>query len=95
MMTTSLWPRLTELRRSWTSSRGRPDRGWRAVADLGALSELKEQIRSALMSRIDPAVAVRIPRTALRAEITNLVSEIATEQRIQLNEIEEGHSPPS
>jgi len=52
--------------------------------------ELKEQIRTALMSRIDPAVAVRIPRMRLRAEITNLVSEIATEQRIQLNEIEEG-----
>ena len=51
--------------------------------------ELKQQIRTALMSRIDPSVAVRIPRTRLRAEITNLVSEIATEQRIQLNEIEE------
>ncbi len=51
---------------------------------------LKQQIRIALMSRIDPAVAVRISRTRLRAEITNLVSEIATEQRIQLNEIEEG-----
>jgi pilus assembly protein CpaF len=41
------------------------------------------------MSRIDPSVAVRIPRTRLRAEIIRLVSEIATEQRIQLNEIEE------
>jgi pilus assembly protein CpaF len=51
--------------------------------------ELKQQIRTALMSRIDPSVAVRIPRTRLRAEIANLVSEIATEQRIQLNEIEE------
>ena len=51
--------------------------------------ELKEQIRSALMSRIDPSVAARIPPTTLRAEITKLVGEIATEQRIQLNEIEE------
>jgi pilus assembly protein CpaF len=51
--------------------------------------ELKEQIRAALMSRIDPSVAGRIPRPTLRAEVAKLVSEIATEQRIQLNEIEE------
>ena len=51
--------------------------------------ELKEQIRSALMSRIDPSVAGRIPRPTLRAEVGKLVSEIATEQRIQLNELEE------
>jgi pilus assembly protein CpaF len=57
--------------------------------DLVNRDELKEQVRSALMSRIDPSVAVRIPRTRLRAEIAGLVSEIATEQRIQLNEIEE------
>ncbi|HUE39878.1 MAG TPA: CpaF family protein [Candidatus Binatia bacterium] len=41
------------------------------------------------MSRIDPSVAGRIARRTLRAEITKLVSEIATEQRIQLNELEE------
>jgi pilus assembly protein CpaF len=57
--------------------------------DLVNRDELKEQIRSALMSRIDPSVAVRIPRTRLRGEITKLVGEIATEQRIQLNETEE------
>ena len=51
--------------------------------------ELKEQIRAALMSRIDPSVAGRIPRPTLRAEVGKLVSEIATEQRIQLNEQEE------
>jgi len=51
--------------------------------------ELKEQIRTALMARIDPSVAGRIPRRTLRAEIAKLVSEIATEGRIQLNEIEE------
>jgi pilus assembly protein CpaF len=51
--------------------------------------ELKEQIRAALMSRIDPSVAGRIPRSTLRAEVGKLVSEIATEQRIQLNELEE------
>ena len=41
------------------------------------------------MSRIDPSVAGRIPRPTLRAEVGKLVTEIATEQRIQLNELEE------
>jgi pilus assembly protein CpaF len=57
--------------------------------DLGTRSELKEQVRTALMSRIDPSVAGRIPRPTLRAEVAKLVSEIATEHRIQLNEIEQ------
>src|SRR5947207_7994443 len=60
-----------------------------APPELANREELKEQIRSALMSRIDPSVAGRIARRVLRAEITKLVSEIATEQRIQLNETEE------
>jgi pilus assembly protein CpaF len=60
-----------------------------APPELANREELKEQIRTALMSRIDPSVAGRIARRILRAEITKLVSEIATEQRIQLNETEE------
>lgn len=51
--------------------------------------DLKERIRTILMSRIDPAVAARIQRRTLQAEITLLVSEIATEEKIQLNETEE------
>jgi pilus assembly protein CpaF len=57
--------------------------------DLSALAELKERIRTALLSRIDPTVAGRIPRAALRREIAKLVSEIATEDRVQLNKLEE------
>jgi pilus assembly protein CpaF len=41
------------------------------------------------MSRIDPSVAGRIPRRTLRAEVALLVSAIATEEKVQLNEIEE------
>src|ERR1700731_2264981 len=59
------------------------------VADLGSLGELKERIRTVLMTRIDPTVAGRIPRAALRVEIAKLVSEIATEERVQLNKLEE------
>jgi len=59
------------------------------TADLSLFSELKERIRTILMTRIDPTVAGRIPRAALRREITKLVSEIATEDRVQLNKLEE------
>ena len=67
-----------------------PDRPAAAPpTDFTGRSDLKEQIRAALMARIDPSVAGRIPRATLRAEVAKLVSEIATEQRVQLNEIEE------
>ncbi len=59
------------------------------AVDLPGRDELKEQIRTALMSQIDPSAAGRMPRSTLRAEIAKLVSEIATAQRIQLNEFEE------
>jgi len=60
-----------------------------AGTDLASLSELKECIRTALLSRIDPTVAGSMPRAALRREIAKLVSEIATEDRVQLNQLEE------
>ena len=59
------------------------------VADLAVLRELKEQIGMVLMTRINPSVAGRMPRAMLRAEVAMLVSEIATEQHVQLNKIEE------
>jgi hypothetical protein len=37
--------------------------------ELPGHDELKEQIRAVLMSRIDPSVAGRIPRSTLRAEV--------------------------
>jgi hypothetical protein len=49
------------------------------AVDLASLSELKERIRTVLLSRIDPTVAGRIPRAALRREVAKLVNEIATE----------------
>jgi pilus assembly protein CpaF len=66
---------------------GSPPRG--PAEDLSGRSGLKEQIRTVLMSRIDPSVAGRISRLTLQAEVAKLVSEIATEQRVQLNEAEE------
>jgi pilus assembly protein CpaF len=63
-----------------------PQQGLRA--DFGRV-ELKEKIRSELMRRIDPSVAARVSRRSLQAQIAILVSEIATEHKVQLNELEE------
>jgi pilus assembly protein CpaF len=63
-----------------------PEEGSRA---LFGRDDLKERVRTNLMTRIDPAVAGRIPRPRLRAEIAILVSAIATEEKVQLNELEE------
>jgi pilus assembly protein CpaF len=59
------------------------------AVNLASLSELKERIRTVLLSRIDSTVAGRIPRAALRREVAKLVNEIATEERVQLNKLEE------
>src|SRR5215471_7200167 len=60
-----------------------------SLANLAQLNELKERIRTVLLTKIDPTVAGRIPRATLRVEIAKLVSEIATEERVQLNKLEE------
>jgi pilus assembly protein CpaF len=57
--------------------------------DLSGRNDLKERVRSELMQRIDPSVAGRIPRRTLQAQVTLLVSAIATELKVQLNEAEE------
>ncbi len=90
MITTSLGRRAADPRRPGLALVSDPSAEFAApVGDLASLSELKEQIRTVLMSRIDPTVAGRIPRAALRREIAKLVSEIATEDRVQLNKLEE------
>jgi pilus assembly protein CpaF len=66
-----------------------PESGPTPTADLVELGNLKERIRTVLLTRIDPSVAGRMPRATLRAEVRTLVSEIATENRVQLNMIEE------
>ncbi len=66
-----------------------PNKPAAPTADLTGRDEIKERIRTALMARIDPAVAGRIGRDTLRVEVAKLVGEIATEERIELNEIEE------
>ena len=52
-------------------------------------TELKEKIRDELMKRIDPTAAGKVSRRHLQAQIAILVSEIATEHKVQLNELEE------
>jgi pilus assembly protein CpaF len=59
------------------------------VRSLSGRDDLKERVRAILMQRIDPMVANNMPRRRLQAEVTLLVSAIATEEKVQLNEIEE------
>jgi pilus assembly protein CpaF len=66
-----------------------PTLGLRADLSGPGRADLKERVRQILMSRIDPAVAGRMARRTLQAEITILVSAIATEEKVQLNEAEE------
>jgi len=58
-------------------------------ADLAGRAELKQRVREILMSRIDPAVAGRMSRARLLSEVRLLVSAIATDEKVQLNELEE------
>ncbi|MBV8131820.1 MAG: CpaF family protein [Alphaproteobacteria bacterium] len=89
-MTTEPDPRITQSPRpSLVLVADTPAAGPMPAADLTLLNELKERIRTVLMTRIDPTVAGRIPRAALRWEVAKLVSEIATEDRVQLNKLEE------
>jgi pilus assembly protein CpaF len=60
------------------------------LRSLPGRDDLKERVRSILMQRIDPVVANSMPRQRLQAEVLLLVSAIATEEKVQLNEVEEG-----
>jgi pilus assembly protein CpaF len=60
-----------------------------APPSVAAHEAIKGRIRAELMARINPAAAGRMPSHQLRAEIAQIVSEIATETRVQLNEREE------
>jgi pilus assembly protein CpaF len=58
-------------------------------ANLFGRDEEKERVRSKLMEQIDPTIAAKVPRSRLRAEVAIMVSAIATELKVQLNEAEE------
>jgi pilus assembly protein CpaF len=75
-------PPITEGRRPHGSGVG-------ATIRIAEFADLKDRVRSVLMERIDSSVASRMPRAALRFEIAALVSEIASEDRVQLNAAEE------
>jgi pilus assembly protein CpaF len=59
------------------------------IASYASRNELKERIRGIMMPRIDPSIAGGMSRRDLRVEIGKLVAEIATSERVQLNELEE------
>src|SRR5690348_11403436 len=59
-------------------------------AELTGRGELKEHVRTILMQRIDPVAANKMSRQRLQAEVRLLVSAIATEEQVPVNEAEEG-----
>jgi len=53
------------------------------------IEEAKERIQPKLLSRIDVSAASALPRAELAREIGEVVAEIAIEERIQLNTVEQ------
>jgi pilus assembly protein CpaF len=63
--------------------------GGRATAAADPTEEAKERIQPKLMSRIDVSAASALPRAELAREISEVVAEIAAEEKIQLNSVEQ------
>src|SRR5690242_3512749 len=59
------------------------------LADLAVNDQHKARLYADVMSRIDPSAATLLPRDRLRREVAQLVSEIASGERLQINELEE------
>jgi pilus assembly protein CpaF len=53
------------------------------------IEEAKERIQPKLLSRIDVSAASALPRNELAREISEVIAEIAVEERIQLNSVEQ------
>ncbi len=52
-------------------------------------SGIMDAVRDQVLSRVDPAVAVRLTKRQLSARVLELIAEIATQQRLLLNEAEQ------
>jgi pilus assembly protein CpaF len=61
----------------------------RPAAPSDPIEEAKERIQPKLLSRIDVSAASALPRAELAREISEVVAEIAVEERIQLNSVEQ------
>jgi len=61
----------------------------RAPTPSDPIEEAKERIQPKLLSRIDVSAASALPRAELAREIGEVVAEIAAEEKIQLNSVEQ------
>jgi pilus assembly protein CpaF len=61
----------------------------RPAAPSDPIEDAKERIQPKLLSRIDVSAASALPRNELAREISEVVAEIAVEERIQLNSVEQ------
>jgi pilus assembly protein CpaF len=60
-----------------------------ALAESDPIEDAKERIQPKLLSRIDVSAASALPRVELAREIGEVVAEIAAEEKIQLNAVEQ------
>ena len=60
-----------------------------APAESDPIEDAKERIQPKLLSRIDVSAASALPRVELAREIGEVVAEIAAEDKIQLNAVEQ------
>lgn len=56
-----------------------------SASSSGAMDAVRDQV----LSRVDPAIAVRLTKRQLSARVLELIAEIATQQRLLLNEVEQ------
>ena len=63
--------------------------GARAALPADPIEDAKERIQPKLLARIDVSAASTLPRGELAREISEVVAEIAAEERIQLNSVEQ------
>ena len=59
------------------------------VSNRASVDDAAIKIRAVIMERIDVAAASKLPRDEIAAQITGVVVEILTEQKIQLNSLEQ------
>ena len=59
------------------------------VSNRASVDDAAIKIRAVIMERIDVAAASKLPRDEIAAQITDVVVEILTEQKIQLNSLEQ------
>src|SRR3546814_74730 len=63
--------------------------GTEVTSSRRSVETARQRIHPILLDRIDPTVASQLDRAELAEQVTEIVSEILTEQKLQLNRLEQ------